>query len=273
MVRVSTGSLRFVLADGRRFDLRKAVSAPDRPGSVASRDVATAGASVDGRVCAIRKSDAAIGIALEKLRRKAAKNGRTPKPLPEAERHPRAMLRQGSGRGCAVRAPSEPVHRARLGLLRHHVALFHRPRRPNHRAPRALEGSSSGLPADGAGPCADPGRAPRVQTEFRSRPHYSCNNEGQRGLDVVGRNARPRPGSPMCATIPLSIGRREIVLAVAPARRRISGLSRYPRHDCGRAVVVRFSLQGLNRQAAAAPGQRPTCSESRHALSWSREGH
>jgi len=78
MVRVNTGSLRFVLADGRRFDLRNAVSALDRPGSVASWDVATA--SVDGRVCAIRKSDAAIGIALEKLRRKAAKNGRTPKP-------------------------------------------------------------------------------------------------------------------------------------------------------------------------------------------------
>ncbi len=80
MVRVSTGSLRFVLADGRRFDLRNAVSALDRPGSVASRDVATAGASVDGRVCAIRESDAAIGIALEKLRRKAARDGRTPKP-------------------------------------------------------------------------------------------------------------------------------------------------------------------------------------------------
>ncbi len=78
MVRVNTGSLRFVLADGRRFDLRNAVSALDRPGSVASWDVATAGASVDGRICPIRKSDAAI--ALEKLRRKAAKNGRTPKP-------------------------------------------------------------------------------------------------------------------------------------------------------------------------------------------------
>ena len=62
MVRANTGSLRFVLADGRRFDLRNAVSALDRPGSVASWDVATA--SVDGRVCAIRKSDAAIGMPL-----------------------------------------------------------------------------------------------------------------------------------------------------------------------------------------------------------------
>ncbi len=62
MVRVSTGSLRFVLADGRRFDLRF----PHR--------------TARERVGAIRKSDAAIGIALEKPRRKAARDGRTPKP-------------------------------------------------------------------------------------------------------------------------------------------------------------------------------------------------
>lgn len=61
LMRVNTGSLRFDLPDGRRFDLLNAVS-------------------VDGRICAIRTSDAAIGIALETLRRKAAKDGRTPKP-------------------------------------------------------------------------------------------------------------------------------------------------------------------------------------------------
>ena len=84
MVRVNTGSLRFLLPDGSRFDPLAAVSVLDRPGSVASRDVATDGngsaASVDGRVCAIRKSDAATGIALGKLRRKAASDGGTPKP-------------------------------------------------------------------------------------------------------------------------------------------------------------------------------------------------
>lgn len=84
LVRVNTGSLRFLRPDGRRFDLLAAVSGLDRPGSVASWNVATDGngsaASVAGRVCAIRKSDAAIGIALQRLRRKAAKDGRTPKP-------------------------------------------------------------------------------------------------------------------------------------------------------------------------------------------------
>jgi len=82
LVRVKTGSLRSVLPDGRRFDLLNAVSALDRPGPVASREVATDGSavSVDGRIRAIRKSGAAIGTALEKLRRKAARDGRTPKP-------------------------------------------------------------------------------------------------------------------------------------------------------------------------------------------------
>lgn len=84
MVRVNTGSLHFLGSDGRRFDLLAAVSELDRPGTVGSWDVATDGngsaASVAGRVCAIRKSEAATGIALEKLRRKAAKDGRTPRP-------------------------------------------------------------------------------------------------------------------------------------------------------------------------------------------------
>jgi len=84
MVRVNTGSLRLLRPDGRRFDLLAAVSGLERPGTAAAWEVATDGngaaAPVDGRVCAIRKSDAAIRIALEKLRRKAAKDGRTPKP-------------------------------------------------------------------------------------------------------------------------------------------------------------------------------------------------
>ena len=84
MVRVNTGSLHFLGSDGHRFDLLAAVSQLDRPGSVSSWDVATDGngsaISVAGRVCAIRKSEAATEMALEKLRRKAAKDGRTPKP-------------------------------------------------------------------------------------------------------------------------------------------------------------------------------------------------
>ena len=82
MVRANTGSLRFLQPDGGRFDLLQAVCRLDRPGSVASWNVTTDGngsvASVDGRICAIRKSDTAI--AQKKLMRKAAKNGKTPKP-------------------------------------------------------------------------------------------------------------------------------------------------------------------------------------------------
>ena len=86
MVRVNTSSLRFLLTDGCRFDLLAAASGLERRGTVASWDVATDGngaaASVEGRVCAIRKSGAAIGIALEELRRKATKDGRTPRREP-----------------------------------------------------------------------------------------------------------------------------------------------------------------------------------------------
>ena len=84
MVRVNTGSLRFLRPDGRRPDLPAAVTGLQRPGSAASWDVRTDGngsaESVDGRVCAVRKSDAAIRIAQEKLRRKAASNSRIPRP-------------------------------------------------------------------------------------------------------------------------------------------------------------------------------------------------
>ena len=110
MVRVNTGSLYFHQPDGCRFDLRAAVSDLDRPGSVASWDVATGGnrsaVSVNGRVCVIRKSDAAIEIALRALHKKATKKGKTPKPqtlefakyvivfttFPAAEFSPEAVL-------------------------------------------------------------------------------------------------------------------------------------------------------------------------------------
>ena len=78
------GSLSFLQPDGCWFDLRAAVSDLDRPGSVASWDLATGGnrsaVSVDGRLCVISKSDAAIEIALKALHKKASKKGSTPKP-------------------------------------------------------------------------------------------------------------------------------------------------------------------------------------------------
>ena len=138
MVRASTGPLRFPGPDGRRFGLPAAVSQLDRPGTVGSRDVATDGngsaASVAGRVRAVRKSGAAIGTALEKLRRKAARDGRTPRPqspefakqvtvfttLPASRFAPEAVL----GR-YRLRWQVEPVFRR----FRSVAALGHLPKR------------------------------------------------------------------------------------------------------------------------------------------------
>ena len=81
-VRVNTGSLVFSEPDGKPFDLLAAVSSLDQAGAPRSWSVATAGdaAPVRGRVCAVRKSDAAIGLAHAKLRRKESKSGKKLKP-------------------------------------------------------------------------------------------------------------------------------------------------------------------------------------------------
>ena len=81
-VRVNTGSLVFSGLDGKPFDLLAAVSSLDRAGASRAWRVATAGASapVQGRLCAVRKSDTAIGLAHKKLRRKASKSGKSSNP-------------------------------------------------------------------------------------------------------------------------------------------------------------------------------------------------
>ena len=80
-VRVNTGILRFVGEGGSSFDLLKALSSLARPGRVGSWNVTTAGDEpVDGRVCAIRKSEEAVRQAHERIRREASKACRTPKP-------------------------------------------------------------------------------------------------------------------------------------------------------------------------------------------------
>ena len=82
MVRLSTGSLRLAAPDGRRFDLLGSIGSLDRPGRVGSWYVATvadgAAAPVAGRVCAARKSETAIAVAEEALRRKARGEGEAP---------------------------------------------------------------------------------------------------------------------------------------------------------------------------------------------------
>ncbi|MCY3876951.1 MAG: transposase [Rhodobacteraceae bacterium] len=84
MVRVNSGSLGLAGPDGRRFDLLESVGSLDRPGLARSWDVTTVGncstAPVSGRICAARKSETAIAIAEEALRRKAFGNGEAPRP-------------------------------------------------------------------------------------------------------------------------------------------------------------------------------------------------
>ncbi len=83
LVRVNTGSLRLAGPDGGSFDLLGAVAGLDRPGHASSWPAAAGGGSVPlapGRVCAVRKSDAAIDLAHRKLLRKASRKGTVPKP-------------------------------------------------------------------------------------------------------------------------------------------------------------------------------------------------
>lgn len=81
LVRVNTGSLPLRASDGSRFNLLQAVRGLHHyrdvgswPVTVGPKDSAS---GVAGRVCAIRKSDAAIAIAERKLRENASSKGRT----------------------------------------------------------------------------------------------------------------------------------------------------------------------------------------------------
>ena len=78
-VRVNTGALAFQGADGTPFDLLGKVSALKTAGAEQSwpvRIVAPQGLPVVGRVCAIRKTEEAIRIALEGIRKQAKRKGR-----------------------------------------------------------------------------------------------------------------------------------------------------------------------------------------------------
>ncbi len=101
--------------DGGSFDLLGAVAGLDRPGHASSWPAAAGGGSVPlapGRVCAVRKSDAAIDLAHRKLLRKASRKGTVPKPQSlEFAKYvivfhdpPRGRLHAGGGSGLV---PSE----------------------------------------------------------------------------------------------------------------------------------------------------------------------
>jgi hypothetical protein len=83
MVRVNTQSLLILNLKSQPFQLLKNVTAIKKAGTVRSWKVlipGRSGAHVQGRICAIRKSNEAIKLAHEKLKRNAQKKGRSLKP-------------------------------------------------------------------------------------------------------------------------------------------------------------------------------------------------
>lgn len=83
MVRVNTQSLPMLTLKGEQFPLLEHVQSVNKPGTVRSWRVlipGRSGAPVRGRICVIRKSNEAIKLAQEKLKKEAYKKGRVVKP-------------------------------------------------------------------------------------------------------------------------------------------------------------------------------------------------
>ena len=83
MVRVNTQSLPILNLKGQKFPLLKNVNAIKRTGTVRSWRVlipGRKGTTVQGRICVIRKSNEAIKLAHEKLKKNAEKKGHSIKP-------------------------------------------------------------------------------------------------------------------------------------------------------------------------------------------------
>ena len=88
IVRVNTGALPLRTRHGEPFDLLAAVTSLKRTGAVkawsaqvvVNEDHACSGSVIPGRVCALRKSAAAIKLALRKVRQEAARRGKQAQP-------------------------------------------------------------------------------------------------------------------------------------------------------------------------------------------------
>jgi len=83
MVRVNTQSLLILNLKGRQFPLLTNVTAIKRTGTVRSWRVlipGRSGATVEGRICVIRKTEQAIKLAHEKLKRNAQNKGHSTRP-------------------------------------------------------------------------------------------------------------------------------------------------------------------------------------------------
>ena len=81
-VRVNTGSLPLQTPRGEPFDLLAAVTGVKRAGNTRSWSVAVAkdSTTVTGRVCVLRKTEEAIKIAHDKIRKDAARKGKKVQP-------------------------------------------------------------------------------------------------------------------------------------------------------------------------------------------------
>ena len=82
-VRVNTGALPILDQDGRQFALLENITSLQNPGAVRYWKVLIPNrntAIIEGRLCAVRKSNEAINIAHEKLNRNAQKKGHAIKP-------------------------------------------------------------------------------------------------------------------------------------------------------------------------------------------------
>ena len=81
-MRVNTRALPLQTLRGKPFDLLAAVTRLKRAGNAKSWQVAVAkdGTTVTGRVCALRKTEEAIKLAHEKIRKEAARKGKQVQP-------------------------------------------------------------------------------------------------------------------------------------------------------------------------------------------------
>jgi hypothetical protein len=82
IVRVNTSSLPLYQPGGGAFDLLGEVTALRRTGAINAWEVEVGGqsAAIEGRLCAIRKSQEAIKISQENIKQKASRKGRDVKP-------------------------------------------------------------------------------------------------------------------------------------------------------------------------------------------------
>lgn len=92
MVRLNTSALPLLTSDGSRFDLAGEMATLSEPGQPREWPVWIAGADgrIGGRLCVIRKSEAAAERARRKIKRKAQQGG--PQPKPETLRYAQYVM-------------------------------------------------------------------------------------------------------------------------------------------------------------------------------------